>query len=128
MKSTLIVDDNPAVRQALRRFIEAGRRLEVCGEAEDGMDAVRRADELQPDLILMDLSMPKMDGSQAAFVIRQTHPTTRIVIFTLYPDVVGSSIAKSLGVDLVIDKSEGAAGLTLALCELLDRFGQDRHA
>lgn len=98
--------------------------VEVCEWAGDGCEAVRKAQEHKPDLVLLDLSMPVMNGLEAASVIRKTLPHSRIVVFTLYPDKLGQQLAKAAGVDLVISKAEGAAGLLHALGSLLDPFSQ----
>jgi DNA-binding NarL/FixJ family response regulator len=114
-ETVLIVDDNASIRFALRDFLEKTTRLQVCGEAADGLEAVIKAKSLSPDLILMDVSMPRMNGIEAASVIRKRKPDVRIVAFTLYPHVVGFSLARASGVDLVVSKTDGAAGLTNAL-------------
>lgn len=119
-KAVLIVDDNAMVRAALRVFLEGSTRLRVCGEAADGTEAILKAKELRPGLILMDLSMPNMNGAEAAWLIRKTLPETRIVVFTLYSDSFGQMLAAKAGVDLVVPKTEGAAGLMKALHPLLD--------
>ena len=118
IEAVLIVDDNPGVRSALRAFLER-RGYRISGEAVDGVDAIHKAEEQKPDVILMDLAMPNLSGAGAAAVIRKTVPDTRIVIFTLYSDTVGRHLANALGVDLVIDKMEGAAGLTEAIDRIL---------
>jgi DNA-binding NarL/FixJ family response regulator len=117
--AVLIVDDNYLVRAALRVLVEGSMSLEVCGEAADGTEAVERAKELRPSLVLMDLSMPNMNGVQAAWLIRQAVPRARIVLFSLYADSVGKTLATRAGVDLVVPKSEGAAGLMKALHPIL---------
>lgn len=118
-KEVLIADDNLLVRAALRVFLEGSTGLKVCGEAADGTEAVLKAKELRPSLILMDLSMPNMNGIEAAWLIRQVLPKTRIVVFTLYSDRIGQMLAAKAGVDLVVPKTEGAAGLMKALHPLL---------
>jgi DNA-binding NarL/FixJ family response regulator len=118
--AVLIVDDNYLVRAALRVLVEGSMSLEVCGEASDGTEAVERAKQLRPSLVLMDLSMPNMNGVQAAWLIRQAVPRARIVLFSLYADSVGKTLATIAGVDLVVAKSEGAAGLMKALHPILE--------
>lgn len=118
-KAVLIVDDNAMVRAALRVFLEGRAGLTVCGEAADGVEAVLQAKELRPGLILMDLSMPYMNGVEAAWLIRKAVPEARIVVFTLYSDGLGQMLAAKAGVDLVVPKTEGAAGLMKALHPLM---------
>ena len=93
----------------------------VCGEASNGAEAVKIAKECKPDLVLMDLRMPEMNGAEAASAIRSSLPDTRIVIFTLFSDSLGRFMAKMSGVDVVVSKSEGLTGLAKALQELLTR-------
>lgn len=120
-EAVLIVDDNLMVRAALRVFLEGSTELKVCGEAADGREAILKAKELRPGLVLMDLSMPNMNGVEAAWVIRQAVPEARIVVFTLYSDSLGKMLAAKAGVDLVVPKTEGASGLMKALHPLLGK-------
>jgi len=117
--AVLIVDDSLTVRSAIRRFLEVVLRMQVCAEAADGVEAIQMAGLHRPRLILMDLSMPSMNGVEAASVIKKQFPESRIVVFTLYTDIIGKAMARAAGVDVVVSKSEGAAGLTRALLPLL---------
>lgn len=117
--SVLIVDDSITVRGAIRSFLEVCMRMRVCGEASNGLEAIEIAKERKPGLILMDLSMPSMNGVEAASVIKKETPASRIIVFTLYRDSIGKAMAKAAGVDVVISKSEGASGLMAALQPLL---------
>ncbi len=83
----LIVDDHPLVREGLQAVLALEEDLEIVGEAVDGRDAVHQARRLQPDVILMDLLMPGMEGAQATVEILQTSPTLRILILTSVNDV-----------------------------------------
>jgi len=94
--------------------------MRVCGEAADGTDAVKKASECKPDLILMDVVMPNLNGLQAAAAIRKLLPETRIVIFTMFGDVIGKSLAKAVGVDLVITKGTSTQSLIQQLQPLLE--------
>lgn len=113
-RSILVVDDNPTMLSALRLFIENFTTLSVY-EARDGAEAVEQAEAHGPDVVIMDLVMPNMNGIEAASVIRSRLPNVRMVVFTLHSDVIGQSLAKAIGVDVVVAKSEGAAGLIKAL-------------
>ena len=113
--SVLIVDDNFNIRAALRAFAERTMGMRVCASAANGVEAVARAEEHRPDLVLIDLSMPMMNGLDAAATIRKAVPHAHIVVFTLFSDNLGQLLAKAAGVDLVVSKAEGAAGLLHAL-------------
>src|ERR1700730_19122344 len=79
-KSILIVDDSLPVRRMLRSFVEARTDFEVCGEAVNGLDAIEKARTLHPDLIVMDLSMPVMNGLEAETVLKAMLPEVPVVI------------------------------------------------
>ncbi|MGC9467675.1 MAG: response regulator [Anaerolineae bacterium] len=78
----LIVDDHAVVRKGLRMFLGLDEELQIIGEAEDGRGAVRLAAELEPDVVLMDLLMPGMDGIAATKAIREAQPNTQVVALT----------------------------------------------
>lgn len=78
----LIADDHSVVRQGLTMFLALDPDLEIVGEAKDGAEAVRLVGEIQPDVVLMDLLMPRMDGIEATRAIRQQHPGTEVIALT----------------------------------------------
>jgi DNA-binding NarL/FixJ family response regulator len=80
----LIVDDHRIVRQGLRHVCELADGLTVVGEAADGREAIRLARQLQPDVILMDINMPTLDGVQATSHIVEANPSARVIILTMY--------------------------------------------
>lgn len=82
----MIVDDHPLVRDGLRLFLRMAPDLELAGEADSGEDAVRLCAQFQPDVVLMDLKMPGMDGVAATRAIRQQQPQVRIVALTSFAD------------------------------------------
>jgi CheY-like chemotaxis protein len=106
-KSILVVDDNDAVRKLTRLLLETQIDLQVCGEAVDGVDAIKKARELKPDLILLDLSMPRMNGIEAASVIKGIMPQVLIVLFTLYRETLGNAVVSLVGIDAVVSKPDG---------------------
>ena len=117
-KSVLIVDDASAVRQALVRvFVEGG--FEVCGEAESGQAAIEKAQALNPSLIVMDLSMPGMNGIEATRRLRQLLPTAIIIILSDYGGMFPEQEARSLGVGAVVSKAECSSALLYEARELL---------
>src|SRR5438105_14536223 len=95
-KCVLLVDDSPAVRRSLCIIFESAG-IEVCGEAEDGAKAIEKAKHLKPDLIVLDLGMPVMNGLQAAPILRPLHPKTPLILLTLYADRVVERDDSQLG-------------------------------
>jgi len=114
----LVVDDGDCVRDIIRLFLEK-EGFEVCGEAADGVDAIEQAKKLKPDLIVLDLAMPRMNGAEAASILTQAMPMVPIVLLTLYMNVLGPSLASAIGVKAVIDKSDGMDKLVVCVRSLL---------
>src|SRR5438552_18818805 len=105
-KSVLLVDDNAVIRQALRHSFTSEADFDVCGEAENGREAIEKAQELHPDLIVLDLSMPVMNGIDAARVLRRLMPAVPLIVFSEYCDVFSEEEARSAGVSALVSKSE----------------------
>jgi two-component system, NarL family, response regulator LiaR len=82
----LIVDDHAVVREGLRTFLELQEGLEVVGEAADGREAVELAERLRPDVVLMDLVMPRLDGVEAMMELRERLPASRVIVLTSFLD------------------------------------------
>ncbi len=82
----LIADDHAMVREGMRRMFERERDIEVVGEAGDGEEAVRLAQEMKPDVAIMDISMPKLDGIEATKQIKKSCPSVSILILSAYDD------------------------------------------
>jgi two-component system chemotaxis response regulator CheY len=119
MPGILIVDDYASIRHLLRSFVETNTGFEVCGEAENGADAIEKAKELQPDLVLLDMTMPGMNGAEAAPVIKRLLPHVKIILFTIHTDGVNQALASTLGIDLAISKVEGITKIREHLIALL---------
>lgn len=119
-KHILLVDDSDTVRRITRIFIESQLDLDVCGEAVDGVDAIEKARELKPDLVVLDLAMPRMNGVEAAFELRAMSPQTPIVLFTMYDDPVGRALARSVGANAVLSKTDGGWKLVDCVRKLLE--------
>jgi DNA-binding NarL/FixJ family response regulator len=111
----LIADDRELMRVALKTLFVLRPNWEICGEAEDGREAVAKATELQPDVIVLDFKMPLADGLQAASEICKNLPATPIVMYTLYKSAQLESAARLAGVRRVVAKDEGVEGLLLAI-------------
>src|SRR5580700_7467969 len=83
----LVADDKPLVRTGLRMLLERHEDWTVCGEAVDGIEAVEKAVTLKPDVVLLDVAMPKLDGLTALPLIREKVPTAAVIVLTLYQSV-----------------------------------------
>jgi DNA-binding NarL/FixJ family response regulator len=100
----LIADDSGVFRKAVRAYLTQ-RNFDVCGEAIDGNDVVKKATELQPALIILDIRMPQMNGVEVASVLKGRMPNVRIVLLTMYDEVMGyKSLMSAIGVDATIPK------------------------
>jgi DNA-binding NarL/FixJ family response regulator len=105
MPSVLIADDSAEVRDIIRIFLQReSTGFTVCGEATNGLEAIKQAEVLKPDLVLMDLRMPVMNGIETATVLKRVLPKTQIVLFSNYTDEIGTTLASAVGIDLVIPK------------------------
>lgn len=111
MKRVLIADDNVYVRDLLHTFLRGAPDILVCGEAASGTEAIQKAKELSADVVLLDLSMPSMNGIEAASILKKTVPGVRVVLFTLYSDSLPKNTVSEMGVDVVLSKTDGVTHL-----------------
>ena len=118
-KCILIVDDHEHIRKLVRTFVESESGFEVCGEAVDGYDAIQKAQELSPDLILLDLSMPRMDGIEAARRLKKILPQTPIILFTSHQGALRGFDTRAVGIDAVVAKDRGLSLLVDSVQSLL---------
>jgi two-component system nitrate/nitrite response regulator NarL len=118
-KRVLLVDDNPVVRSLVRHLIELEPDFEISGEAENGRDAVEKAENLKPDLIILDLVMPVMTGLDAAPLLRKLLPNTRIILFTVQEGREVEHLAHAAGIHAVVSKNQAASKLILQARSLL---------
>ena len=109
--SILIVDDHPAIRRALRMAFERQPGFTVCGEAEDGFDAIAKAKKLSPDLIVLDLRMPVMDGLEAARELKRLFPQVPLIMLTCHHSSAAEREARASGVVAFFSKLEGMQNL-----------------
>jgi DNA-binding NarL/FixJ family response regulator len=125
-KRVLIVDDNAVVRSFLRKIFEAEADFEISGEAENGREAVEKAEKLKPDLIILDFTMPVMTGIDAAPLLKQLLPDTMIILFTQHEGSEVQRLAEAAGIDAVVSKTQVASELVLKAQALLAPIGQDQ--
>jgi DNA-binding NarL/FixJ family response regulator len=118
LKRILVVDDSDAVRDVIRTFLE-NTGFEVCGEAADGVEAIEKATKLKPNLIVLDLSMPGMNGVEAAAALGQLMPEVPVVVLTMYGDLLGEAMAAGLAVKAVVGKADGMHKLVDCVRRLL---------
>jgi DNA-binding NarL/FixJ family response regulator len=112
----LIVDDQPRTRQSLRALLSTWPAAAEIREAADGHEAVRLAQEMQPDVVLMDVRMPVMNGLQATRIIKSCWPQIQVVVLTLYGEYEAEALAA--GADAFIGKGEPPDRLLAALSPL----------
>jgi CheY-like chemotaxis protein len=110
-RTILVVDDNPEIRQAVCQAFRSDG-FAVCGEADNGQEAIRLCKQFRPDIILLDLSMPVMNGLQAAPELRKIAPKTPIILFTMYGNELQQlqqHQVAAIGIDLVVSKNDPLA-------------------
>jgi CheY-like chemotaxis protein len=105
MPTVLIVDDHAAVRKALRDYFE-GLNLAECREAVNGQDAIQKAKQLNPDLVVLDFSMPEMNGFEAARALKQLIPGVPVFMLTAYFGACTDLLAKESGVSAAFSKDD----------------------
>ena len=111
----LIADDHAIVRMGLASILGTKRDLEVVGDAEDGADAVRKAQKLRPDVVLMDIVMPEMDGAAATGEIRRLLPTVKVLILTSFGEADGIAHALEAGASGALMKNVDYSELVEAI-------------
>src|ERR1700716_3133901 len=118
-KRILIADDSGSVRSVLRSFLEKAPNIEVCAEASDGLQTLEEAEKCKPDLVVLDLSMPKMNGAEEGSILKKRMPNITIILFTMYSQSIGQSLTSALGVDAVLSKPNGMIQLVDCVRTLL---------
>ncbi len=119
----LIVDDHEIFRRGLRSLLESRVDWEVCGEATDGQDAVDKAKQLQPDVIVLDITMPRLNGLDATALIRKEVPTAKVVILSQHQPALMKQVALTAGAGAYVTKSEVSRELMAAIDGLLSANG-----
>jgi DNA-binding NarL/FixJ family response regulator len=118
-KKIVIAEDHTILREGLKALLSSSTELEVVGEAEDGREAVKLASELTPDLILMDLSMPRMNGIEAIKEIKKRNPEIKILILTVYKTEEYVLASLQAGADGYILKEANHSEFLLAIKNVL---------
>lgn len=103
--TVLVVDDDPTIRDGLVAILETQADLLPVGEAADGLEAVQLAHNLHPDVVLIDVAMPQMDGLEATRLIKQEAPNTRVIVLTVYPTHLTEAFAAGASRYLLKDSS-----------------------
>lgn len=111
----LIADDQEAIRKRVSSILKARPNLEVCAEATNGADAIKKAQESNPDLIVLDITMPDVNGLDAARKIKEFAPDTPIVILTVHKSKQLMEEAKIIGVRGYVTKGEAGQNLLTAI-------------
>jgi DNA-binding NarL/FixJ family response regulator len=119
-KRILIVDDSLVIRKCLRELLEQQSGWEVCGEAANGREGIEKAQELKPDVIVLDLSMPVMNGLEAARELTRLLPSVPLLMWTSFEIPYLKREALSAGVKTVVLKSESLDDLVSSIQALLE--------
>jgi chemotaxis response regulator CheB len=120
-KTVLIADDNALIRHTLCELFQSQADFGVCGQAENGKEAIDKALELRPDLIVLDLSMPVMNGLDAARVLKRIMPAVPVIMFSEYSKAFSEQEARSAGIWVLVSKAEHVSVLVEKAHSLLYR-------
>jgi DNA-binding NarL/FixJ family response regulator len=120
-KRILIADDSELIRQQVRRILEPDQQLEICAEADNGMDAVRKTRQHRPDLVVIDIFMPQMSGLEAVREIRKTSPHLPVTVLTLHDSGGIRAESEKVGADAFLLKANAGAELLPTIHTLLRR-------
>ena len=121
----LIVDDHAEVRHVLRASLEQHGYV-VCGEAENGIDSIWRAVATRPDLIILDVSMPGLNGIEVASILQRLQPNAPMILYTIYGDHVGKAFGAAFGIRAIVSKTDGINKLMECVHSLLNTPGPDQ--
>jgi len=116
----LIVDDHTLFRQGLRKLLEAYEEVQVVGEAGNGKEALSKVDEVFPDLVLMDIKMPRMDGIESIELIKKSHPQLNIIALSMYEDAEYVLKAVNAGASGYVEKNISADRLVDTVKQVQD--------
>ena len=116
----LIVDDNPVLREGLKSVLSHSPIFEIAGEAADGFEAIDSVNKFHPDLVLMDLSMPRMNGIAATREIKKQWPGTKILVFTIHKSPEYRTAVLNAGADGYLSKDSSQVELIQSIHDVLE--------
>jgi DNA-binding NarL/FixJ family response regulator len=116
----LVVDDHDVVRQGVRLILRRHTDWQICGEAENGMDALQKENELKPDLIILDISMPGKDGLEVATDLQKRNSATKVLVLSMHDSNELTAALKAAGACGYVIKSHAARDLALAIQTIID--------
>ena len=119
----LIADDNSLVRSGIRILLETHKKWMVCGEATNGIEVIAQAVALKPDVILLDISMPELDGLKALPLLRERVPDAAVIVLTLHESLDMARIAAHWGVSAYVTKSV----LTTDLVPIIEKLEEQEN-
>jgi two-component system, NarL family, nitrate/nitrite response regulator NarL len=123
VRNILLVDDSEFERIIIRSAVEGLTNFRICGEASNGVEGIEQAIKLKPDLVVMDLAMPLLNGLEAATVLKNTMPGVPIVLLTLYAEQIYGLKSATFGITTVLSKFDGLAPLLRCVQSLLGAGG-----
>jgi DNA-binding NarL/FixJ family response regulator len=115
----LIADDSDTVRGLIRAFLEHRGNVEICAETSDGRATLQAALALRPDLLILDVVMPELNGLEVASILKERLPETKTVLFTMYGESI-KSLALAAGVYAILPKPDGITPLIQAVDSVLN--------
>lgn len=121
----LLVDDHDVIRAGLAEILKT--HWDVCGQAANGEDALRKMQEVKPDVVILDFRMPGKGGAATARAIRYRSPKTKIIIFSMYEDEAMTQLAKLAGADAYVSKRQPSADLVKVIKSLIDSSLPDQN-
>jgi CheY-like chemotaxis protein len=121
----LIADDHELFRRTVRSYIESQPNWTVCGEAGDGIEAVEKARPVRPDVVLMDINMPRMDGMEAARIIRRELPDSKVIVVTQNHDSIAREQAAAVNAHAYVTKSDLTRQWSPTIQKVVGRTGDE---
>jgi DNA-binding NarL/FixJ family response regulator len=117
----MIVDDSSAMRQALCRLFKAAGGFEVCGEASNGSEAIDLVRDMEPDVVVLDLCMPGMNGLETARELKNVRPVAQIILYSMNAEEILENQASAAGVSALVSKAEGIKSFITKARRVLNR-------